>query len=91
MTANVKRYKNRKLYFVEESKYISSKRLVELVQAGTDVHIWEVETGKNITGEFLIRALMEISSEQFNAPEVKRLAVQIIRSGGFGSFSKQLS
>lgn len=91
MVANIKRYKNRKLYFVEESKYVSSKRLVELVQAGTDVHIWQVETGKNITGEFLIRALMEISSEQFNAPEVKRLAVQIIRSGGFGSFSKQLS
>lgn len=91
MIANVKRYKNRKLYLVEESKYISSKRLVELVQSGSDVNIWQVETGKNITGEFLIRALMEISSEQFNAPEVKRLAVQIIRSGGFGSFSKQLS
>lgn len=92
MVCNIKRYpKNRKLYFVEESKYISSMRLIELVRAGNDVQIWDVGSNKNITGEFLIRALIEISKEQFNAPEVKNLAVRIIRAGGFGSYSKQLS
>lgn len=54
----IKKYKNRRLYNVETSDYITKDDLVILIREGRDVEIQEAINGKNVTVETLLQAII---------------------------------
>ena len=53
----IKKYANRKLYDTENKKYISMKKLRELIQQGEEVTVVEHVTGKDITSQVVSQIL----------------------------------
>lgn len=55
----IKRYGNRKLYDVEESRYITLDGIRMLVQAGEDVRVVDNRTGEDLTGVTFAQIIYE--------------------------------
>jgi polyhydroxyalkanoate synthesis repressor PhaR len=54
----IKRYSNRKLYDTQEKHYLTLKHLAHLVSKGEKIQVLENDSGKDITGVVLSKALM---------------------------------
>jgi len=67
---NITKYKNRKLYSSNFSRYITLSELVGLIRNGNDVKITEDSSEKDITNEVLKSAL---SKTNFNYNELVTL------------------
>lgn len=67
MTIHIKKYKNRRLYDTEASKYITLEQLKYYVISGVDFCVEDSETGKDLTSPVLLQIIveMEIGPSQF--------------------------
>lgn len=61
----IRRYANRKLYDVEESRYISLKELGELLATGCKLRVEQADSGEDITLRTLARARLVEAEETF--------------------------
>jgi polyhydroxyalkanoate synthesis repressor PhaR len=55
----IKKYDNRRLYCVEEARYVSLSEIREFLQRGDRVKVIEKSTGKDITKYILMQVLLE--------------------------------
>jgi polyhydroxyalkanoate synthesis repressor PhaR len=55
----VKKYPNRRLYDTSESRYITQQELADRIRAGSDVHIVDARTGKDLTQATLTQMILE--------------------------------
>lgn len=55
----IKRYENRKMYDTEESRFITLKRIRDLIRQGETVKIVEKGTGNDITSNTLTQIILE--------------------------------
>ncbi|WP_133128345.1 polyhydroxyalkanoate synthesis regulator DNA-binding domain-containing protein [Legionella nagasakiensis] len=74
MTRLIKKYKNRRLYDTEKSRYITIDDLQRYVVDGLSFRVEEAGTGKDITNGTLMQILveMEAGSSQFLSSEILR-------------------
>ncbi|MFA5480303.1 MAG: polyhydroxyalkanoate synthesis regulator DNA-binding domain-containing protein [Candidatus Muiribacteriota bacterium] len=63
----IKKYENRRLYNVNEKKYISIEDVRNLIIEGYDVVVVEKKTGKDITRQVLLQAILDMSPERIDA------------------------
>tara|TARA_A100001201_G_scaffold139361_1_gene131211 strand:- start:129 stop:404 length:276 start_codon:yes stop_codon:yes gene_type:complete len=56
----IRRYANRKLYSVTESKHITLPEIAKLFEEGCGFVISDVKTNNDITVEYLVKALVSI-------------------------------
>ncbi len=55
----IKKYDNRRLYCVEEARYVSLSEIRDFLQRGDKVKVVEKSTGKDITKYILMQVLLE--------------------------------
>jgi polyhydroxyalkanoate synthesis repressor PhaR len=82
-TKVIKRYANRKLYDVQESKYTTLKEIVGLVTAGQSVQIISHTTKADITDQTLLMALVETEQELTGQGSV---VTEILKAGGLTKY-----
>ncbi len=66
-TVFIKKYENRRLYNVNEKKYISLEDVRSIICEGHTIKVTEKKTGKDITKQVLFQVLMDMSPEKLNA------------------------
>ncbi len=66
-TILIKKYENRRLYNVNEKKYISLENVRDIIKSGKDIKVVEKKTGKDITRVILMQVLMDMSPEKLNS------------------------
>jgi polyhydroxyalkanoate synthesis repressor PhaR len=59
MTYVIKRYSNRKLYDVQESRYVTLEELEELIRAGKEISVVDATSGEDMTSVTLAQILLE--------------------------------
>ncbi|WP_133130406.1 polyhydroxyalkanoate synthesis regulator DNA-binding domain-containing protein [Legionella yabuuchiae] len=74
MTRLIKKYKNRRLYDMEKSQYITIEDLQRYVVEGLDFEVIEATTEKDITNTTLLQILVEseTGTTQFLSSEILR-------------------
>lgn len=72
MSKLIKKYKNRRLYDMGTSQYITIEAVRQYVTDGVDFRIEEASSGKDITSIVLMQILMEMESgpSQFLSPDI---------------------
>ncbi len=55
----VKRYSNRKLYDVQESRYVTLEELEELIRSGKEIAVVDASTGEDLTSVTLAQIILE--------------------------------
>lgn len=55
----IKRYSNRKLYDVQESRYVTLEELEGLIRAGKEIKVVDAATGEDLTSVTLAQILLE--------------------------------
>ncbi|MGM0601311.1 MAG: polyhydroxyalkanoate synthesis regulator DNA-binding domain-containing protein [Candidatus Rifleibacteriota bacterium] len=55
----IKKYDNRRLYCVEEARYVSLSEIKEFLQSGKKIKVIEKSSGKDITKYILMQVLLE--------------------------------
>ncbi len=55
----IKRYSNRKLYDVQESRYVTLEELEELIHAGKELSVVDATSGEDMTSVTLAHILLE--------------------------------
>ena len=74
----LKKYPNRRLYDLTESRYVTVAYVRRLVRAREAVTVLDAETGKDITVAVLLQAVLEVQQRR---PVVNRAQVErLIRS-----------
>ena len=53
----IKRYQNRKLYSINESKYVTIQDLSKLLKQGQSFNVTDFKTQANMTKQVLLKAL----------------------------------
>jgi polyhydroxyalkanoate synthesis repressor PhaR len=69
MARHIKKYGNRKLYDVSESRYIAMSELKELIRAGDTLVITDSSSGEDITSQVLTKAIVEQGSGEMLTPD----------------------
>jgi polyhydroxyalkanoate synthesis repressor PhaR len=64
MARVIKRYDNRKLYDLEDKRYVSLREIAELVRSGEQVQVIDNHTGEDLTAETLTKVILEDSSSR---------------------------
>lgn len=77
----IKKYANRKLYDTTDKKYISRKRLSELLKQGEDVVIIDNETGEDLTAS-IVSSLIATSKGRGGSTVSSGILIQLFRKGG---------
>lgn len=79
MTRLIKKYKNRRIYDTEESKYITLDQLRHYVVDGIDFKVEDSETGKDLTNSLLLQIIvdMEAGATQFLSSDVLRQIISL--------------
>jgi polyhydroxyalkanoate synthesis repressor PhaR len=80
----IKKYANRKLYDTTAKKYISQRRVAELIKKGEPVKIVDHVTGEDITASVVSRLLGEENSspdDGFSTGIPTSILVQLLRKG----------
>jgi polyhydroxyalkanoate synthesis repressor PhaR len=72
-TRFIKRYGNRKLYDVEQSRYITLDGIRVLVQAGIDVKVVDNRTGEDLTGVTFAQIIYDAEKRNSGALELPML------------------
>lgn len=55
----IKRYSNRKLYDVQESRYVTLEELEEVIRAGKELRVVDASTGEDLTSVTLAQIILE--------------------------------
>jgi polyhydroxyalkanoate synthesis repressor PhaR len=55
----IKRYSNRKLYDVQQSRYVTLEDLEEMIRAGKEISVVDATTGENLTAITLTQIILE--------------------------------
>jgi polyhydroxyalkanoate synthesis repressor PhaR len=55
----IKRYSNRKLYDVQESRYVTLEELEEMIRAGKEISVVDATTGDDLTPVTLAQIILE--------------------------------
>jgi len=77
----IKRYSNRKLYDLKESRYVTLQEVAEFLQTGDEVQILDNKTGEDITSVTLAQILYE--QEKLNRSNLPLATLKgIVRSSG---------
>jgi polyhydroxyalkanoate synthesis repressor PhaR len=77
----IKKYANRKLYDTTDKKYISRKRLSELIKQGEDIVIIDNETGEDLTAS-IVSSLIATTSGKPGGNVSSGVLIQLFRKGG---------
>ena len=80
MNRMIKRYENRKLYDMEDRRYVSLDDIAALVRRGVDVQIMDNATGDDITTQTLTQVIFEEGKKGRN-PLSKDVLHEVIRFG----------
>jgi polyhydroxyalkanoate synthesis repressor PhaR len=65
----IKRYTNRRLYDTEKSEYINIGQFIERIKSGRIVAVRDSKTGRDLTRETLLQALVEMDKQGKILPE----------------------
>ena len=76
----IKRYANRKMYDVENSRYVSLSDLAEIIQSGESIKVTDKSGKEDYTAQVLRQIIME-QSKQSDASSVSALH-EWVRMGG---------
>jgi polyhydroxyalkanoate synthesis regulator protein len=79
LTKVIKRYRNRKLYSPDESRYVTLSEVFSLINEGWDVKVVDVDTSEDITLKTLKAGLVQLD---LNMDQVKSLISNNRRSHG---------
>ncbi len=55
----IKKYQNRRLYDLEDSRYITLQEIAELIRQGIDVKVQDAQSGNNITRAILTQIIVD--------------------------------
>ncbi len=78
----IKRYVNRKLYDLVESRYVTLDEIAHMIKLGDEVQVVEERTERDLTGVTLLQIVLE---EQRRSSKVSpRLLCELIRDGTCG-------
>jgi len=77
----IKKYANRKLYDTTDKKYISRKRLSELIKQGEDIVIIDNETGEDLTAS-IVSSLIATTRGKAGGTVSSGVLIQLFRKGG---------
>jgi polyhydroxyalkanoate synthesis repressor PhaR len=77
----IKKYANRKLYDTTDKRYVSRKRLSELIKKGEDIRIIDNETGEDLTAS-IVSGLIATSKGKSGATVSSGVLIQLFRKGG---------
>lgn len=83
----IKRYKNRRLYDVDQSRTITQADLAELIKDDEEIKVIDNASGKDITLQVLGRMLLQQAPSWGDAGKSKALFREIIIVGGDKSMS----
>ena len=92
----IRKYKNRKLYDVENSAYVTLQEISELIREGDEVQVIYAETGEDITAQTLLALIIDnekrVAQKNLNNSDTKFLT-NIIRNadGTFGGYCRTLN
>lgn len=76
----IKRYSNRKLYDVQESRYVTLDDLAEIIRRGREVSVVDADTGEDLTAMILTEILVENARSRRTSLPAAFLS-QLIRHG----------
>jgi polyhydroxyalkanoate synthesis repressor PhaR len=76
----IKRYSNRKLYDVQQSRYVTLEDLEEMIRAGKEISVADATTGDNLTAITLTQIILENERSHRSALPTAFLH-QLIRHG----------
>lgn len=82
MAHAIKRYDNRKLYDLEDRRYVSLREIAELVRAGESVTVQDNATGADLTAATLAKAVLE--DKRSDSPFFLEFLQAWLRSGEAG-------
>ncbi len=77
----IKRYPNRKLYDLSESRYITLDEIAEYVRGGGEVSVADSKSGEDITAVTLAQVLLVEEKKNRPAVPIQRL-VSLLQTGG---------
>lgn len=80
MKTALKRYSNRKLYDIQESRYVTLEDVAEMIRNGGDVSVVDADTGEDLTAMILTEILVE-SARSRRASLPAAFLSQLIRYG----------
>ncbi len=83
----IRRYSNRRLYDVEDSRTLTQAELAELIRDGVEVRVVDSGTGDDISLEVLGRIVLAEVATWGNVRQTTRLFSKIIQLGGVKSMS----
>lgn len=81
MPRDLKRYKNRKLYDPQESRYVTLAEIVEWIHEGTSIRVVEASSGEDVTAQILAAVISEQVRGASRPPAADRLH-EIVRALG---------
>lgn len=64
----IKKYRNRKLYDVQASKYVNLTDIQTAISNGVKVEVIEYDTNKDVTADTLVQILLKL--ESLKTPEI---------------------
>jgi len=75
----IKKYSNRRLYNIEESKYVTLEDIAKIIRHGNDIKVIDSKTDEDITKQILAQIILE---EEKNKKDLlpTTLLYQIIRA-----------
>ena len=76
----IKRYSNRKLYDIQESRYVTLEDVAEMIRNGRDVSVVDADTGEDLTAMILTEILVEAARSRRASLPAAFLS-QLIRYG----------
>lgn len=77
----IKKYANRKLYDTTDKKYITRKRLSELINRGEDIVIIDNETGEDLTAS-IVSGLIATTKGKAGGSVSSGVLIHLFRKGG---------
>lgn len=80
-----KKYKNRKIYCITDSCYVTFDEIVEEIQSGFSIRIISNETREDVTNEVLLGAIFKRQEEvikEYDNKEAGLVLTDILRSEG---------
>jgi polyhydroxyalkanoate synthesis repressor PhaR len=77
----IKRYPNRKLYNMDENKYINLETIAEMIRAGEEIQVVDNVTGEDLTAVTLTQIIMDRERKEGDFVPRSILA-ELIQAGG---------
>ncbi len=89
MAYRIKRYGNRKLYDVQQRRYVTLQDLGEMIRAGSEISVVDARSGEDLTAVTLAQIIVEIEREGRTALPAAFLHGLIKHGEAWGEFIRQ--